>query len=138
MISLIISLLLLVPIAHGEGYSCAFVQNSVSRSGPLPYAGTLKQQRDFIEKNEVEYNRDYPSEKRTMKVSSLKVDGSPAYRFIFRNNKKEVIENIIYNKEGASYQLTLVSDSMGYRKEMKRLRTLLKDPYGESVRLCEK
>lgn len=83
------------------------------------------------------YQEDSSSEKRIMKVIRTKVGGHRAYRLIFKGDK-EIVENILYNKEDQSYQLTLVSSLAGYRQELKHLRELLKSPYDVPTTLCSK
>ena len=133
MITFLIALFLFVPSAHAASETCAFETIFVNRSGQLPYAGTLEQQKDAIEQNEKNDN----GTKRTMRFIHTRVGGLPAYRFIFQSSEG-IVENILYNKAGHSYQLTLVSNRQTYRRALKDVRKLLAHPYDNNATLCGK
>lgn len=133
MLHFLISLfLVLVPSAHAESTSCTFQENLVMRSNALPYAGTLSEQKKAIETNTVVPH----GLRNSMKFTLMKVGGESAYRF-YTNNGNEIVENILYNHKGSSYQITLhAMDGKNYRRMLKHVRTLLQHPFGGAMILC--
>ncbi len=126
---LTIASLFLIPVASATSNPCAFAGTVVSLSGPLPYAGTLAQQKSGIEEAENLHNMT-----RTMRFTSTRVGGQPAYRFRFESSD-DIVENILFNKGSQSYQLTLIASRQTYRKGLKLARQLLAHPFnGPAIR----
>ena len=125
----LLNLFFFISTAHAAASeTCSFVQSSVQRSGPLPYAGTLEQQKEGILESQA-------SSKSSMKFSRILINGRDAYRFRFIDGD-QIVENVLYNKGTSSYQLTLVSTKQEYRKQLRNLRTLMRHPYDENTILC--
>lgn len=136
MLHFIISLfLILTPSVHAESDSCTFKKNIVMRSGALPYAGTLDEQKEAVEIN----NSKYHQLEKPMRLTQMKVSGKPAYRFHFHfEDSDEIVENILYNHKGSSYQITLhATNGKSYRRMLKHVRTLLKNPFDDALILCD-
>jgi hypothetical protein len=107
---------------------CAWADAFVSRSGPLPYAGTLSQQLEGIMTNSVG---------RKMKTIKIKVKGEHAYRIRFLDDNEEIVENLIYNHQGKSFQITLVSSRQKYRSQLGYLRKILRHPFDKGAEMCD-
>lgn len=108
---------------------CSFVESFASRSGEMPYAGSLDGQVAATVENTPNYDQ-------LIIQNNRRVGDMKAVRVYIRD-AQSIREFWYTNYNGKSYQLTLISTPKTYRQQLRNLRKLLQQPFGEQLHLCK-
>lgn len=126
-------LLTLSPIAYAvtPAADCSFREVFVSRSGQLPFSGTLDEQVAASMENVFSISN-------WSQISyGFSIGKHPAVRITAKDGTRTIREYYYVNKGTASYQFNLSATPATYAKQKKNLRILMRDPFGEQKFLCK-
>lgn len=112
--------------AMATAEDCAFAESFASRSGALPFAGSL---------HTVQIEAFMQSPIRPIAIRETRLGKHRAYRITTRQEDR-MLETYILNANAHSYQINFAATKNEYRKQKKNLMKLLRDPTGPQTTLC--